>query len=201
MIKNLLFDLGDVFFIVDNKKLDAELIKKTGVSIKPSTSKHFQFYVDFVEGKISIEEYFDKLRKAVNNDTPIDVLKKVYSEAYIKYSVIDNSMVELANDLKKNYRLFCITNTNLLHKKINEERGFFKVFERVFSSTESKRLKNVHWFRDILNELNLIGKECIFIDDLSENISQAKEASINSIQFTDKESLVKSLAEYNITIK
>jgi len=30
MIKALLFDLGEVFFIIDNKKLDEELIKKNG---------------------------------------------------------------------------------------------------------------------------------------------------------------------------
>ena len=201
MIKAMLFDLGEVFFIIDNKKLDEELIKKTGVSIKPSTGKHFQFYVDFVEGKISIEKYFDNLRKAVNSNATIETLRKVYSDAYIKYSVIDKSMVELAKELKKNYKLFCITNTNLLHKNINEERGLFDVFEKVFSSTESKRLKNAHWFRDILTELNLSEEECIFIDDLSENISQAREAGINSIQFTDRESLVRSLAEYNILIK
>ena len=163
--------------------------------------KHFQFYVDFVEGKISIEEYFDNLRKAVNSNVPIDTLKKVYSEAYVKYSIIDEGMVELAKKLKRNYSLFCITNSNLLHKNINKERGLFDVFERVFSSTESKRLKNVHWFKDILNELNLNGKECIFIDDLTENISQAREAGINSIQFSDKDSLIKDLTEYKIIIE
>ncbi len=196
-----MFDLGEVFFIIDNKKLDEELIKKTGVSIKPAVGKHFQFYVDFVEGKISIEEYFDNLRKAVNSNVPIDTLRKVYSEAYIKYSVLDKSMIELAKNLKKNYRLFCITNTNLLHKNINYERGLFNVFERVFSSTESKRLKNTSWFKEILSELKLNGSECVFIDDLSENISQAREACINSIQFTDKESLIKDLAEYNIIVE
>ena len=142
MINAIMFDLGEVFFIIDNKKLDDELIKKTGVSIKPTVGKHFQFYVDFVEGKISIEEYFDNLRKAINSNVPIDTLRKVYSDAYIKYSLIDKGMVELAKNLKKNYMLFCVTNTNLLHKNINQERGLFDVFERVFSSTESKRLKN-----------------------------------------------------------
>ena len=201
MINAIMFDLGEVFFIIDNKKLDDELIKKTGVSIKPTVGKHFQFYVDFVEGKISIEEYFDDLRKAVNSNVPIDTLRKVYSDAYIKYSLIDKGMVELAKNLKKNYRLFCVTNTNLLHKNINQERGLFDVFERVFSSTESKRLKNALWFKEILNELNLSGSECIFIDDLNENIFQAREAGINSIQFTDRESLIKDLAEYDVIIK
>ena len=196
-----MFDLGEVFFVIDNKKLDGELIKKTGVSIKPATGKHFQFYVDFVEGKISIDEYFDNLRKAVNSNVPVNTLKKVYSDAYIKYSVIDKGMVELAKNLKKNYRLFCVTNTNLLHKNINEERGLFDVFEKVFSSTESKRLKNKAWFKNILNEINLKGSECIFIDDLSENISQAKETGINTIQFTNKESLLNDLAKYHIFTK
>jgi len=201
MINAIMFDLGEVFFIIDNKKLDDELIKKTGVSIKPTVGKHFQFYVDFVEGKISIEEYFDDLRKAVNSNVPIDTLRKVYSDAYIKYSLIDKGMVELAKNLKKNYMLFCVTNTNLLHKNINQERGLFDVFERVFSSTESKRLKNALWFKEILNELSLSGSECIFIDDLNENIFQAREAGINSIQFTDRESLIKDLAEYDVIIK
>ena len=95
-----MFDLGEVFFTVDNNKLNEDLIKETGVSIKPSEGKHFQFYVDFVAGKISIDEYFDSLRKAVKSNVSIFSLKQAYSKAYIKYSNIDKGMIDLAKELK-----------------------------------------------------------------------------------------------------
>ncbi len=198
MIKTIMFDLGEVFFTINHKKLDEEMIEKTGVTIRPAKGTHHDFYVDFVAGKISIEEYFDNLRKAVNSDAPIELLNKVYSEAYIKYSIIDQGMLELAKKLKNKYQLICITNTNLLHKNINKKRGLMDVFDKVFSSTEAKRLKDTSWFKDILLELKLEGSSCIFIDDSKENVAAAEEAGINPILFVDEADLISDLAKFNI---
>jgi len=194
-----MFDLGEVFFTIDHNKLDEKMIKKTGVTIRPKKGPHHNFYVDFVEGKISINQYFDYLRKSVNSDAPIELLHKVYSEAYKKHSVIDYEMIDLAKKLKQNYNLVCITNTNLLHQQINQNRGLFDIFERVFSSTEAKRLKNTSWFKDILEELNITGSSCIFVDDLEENIRAAKDAGINSILFTNKKELILELSKFDIS--
>ncbi len=195
-----MFDLGEVFFTVDHNQLDKELVSKTGVSIKPAEGKHFQFYVDFVKGEISIDEYFDSLRKAVNSPASIALLNKVYSEAYLKFSSIDYGMIDLAKKLKTKYKLVCITNTNLLHQQINKERGLFDIFEKVFSSTDYKRLKDSSWFKDILLELNMVGSECLFIDDLKENVEAAKSAGINVMVFKDRDSLIKDLTDYGIKI-
>ena len=193
-----MFDLGEVFFTIDHKKLDEEMIKLTGVTIRPAKGIHHNFYVDFVAGKISIDEYFDNLRKAVNSNAPIELLNRVYSEAYIKYSIIDYSMIELAKKLKNRYNLICITNTNLLHQNINKNRGLMDVFDKVFSSTDYKRLKDASWFKDILTELKVEGSTCIFIDDLKENIIASEEAGINSILFVNEASLISELAKFEI---
>ncbi|MEI6731834.1 MAG: HAD-IA family hydrolase, partial [archaeon] len=169
--------------------------------IRPPQGKHFQFYVDFVAGKLSIEEYFEKLRNAANSNASVSSLREAYSAGYLKHSKIDEKMINLAKKLKGKYTLVCITNTNLLHMTINKERGLFDVFDKVFSSTNSKRLKDFSWFKDILSELNVKGKECIFVDDLKENIEESSRAGINSILFTNYESLVKDLSKHGIIIQ
>ncbi len=196
-----MFDLGEVFFTSNIVKLNEHLIEKTGVPIRPPQGKHFQFYVDFVAGKLSIEEYFEKLRNAANSNASVSSLREAYSAGYLKHSKIDEKMINLAKKLKGKYTLVCITNTNLLHMTINKERGLFDVFDKVFSSTNSKRLKDFSWFKDILSELNVKGKECIFVDDLKENIEESSRAGINSILFTNYESLVKDLSKHGIIIQ
>ncbi|HIJ14084.1 TPA: HAD family phosphatase [Candidatus Woesearchaeota archaeon] len=200
MIKIILFDLGEVFFVSNSRKLDESLKAKTGVSIKPKEGKHYQFYIDFVEGKLTIDEYFDKLRNAANIDISIDTLRKAYADSYKETSTIDYGMIELAKKLKKKYRLICITNTNLLHKNINKERGLYEVFERVFSSEEAKKLKNESWFSDILKELNVKSENCLFIDDLEENTLAARKVGIKSITFKGREDLIKEMKTYGLEI-
>lgn len=200
-VKAILFDLGDVFYTVDYEKINKEMIERTGVPIKSFTETKRYFYKDYVAGKITTEEYFDSLRKAANSNASIPLLRKVYAAAYVKYSKIDRKMLSLASELHKRYRLICITNTSPLHKEINMERGLFDVFDQVFASAEAKRIKNVEWFKEILAELKIKSAECVFVDDLEENVGAARAAGIDSIQFTDYESLIRELSVRKIEMK
>jgi putative hydrolase of the HAD superfamily len=192
--KTMIFDLGGVFFEADWDGINKYILEKTGVPILPSDGTRYDFYVDFALGKISSNEYFVKLLKAVNSEIDVGVLENAYKEAYIKNTKIDERMLALAKKLHKKYKLICVTNTNEFHKKINKIRGLFTEFDEVFSSFELGKIKNESdMFVEILDKLNLNPADCIFIDDKVGNVASAKSIGIDAIHFTNYESLVSEL--------
>ncbi len=201
MITTILFDLGDVFFFTDFKTINQKMLARTGVPTMADPIKLPGFHQDLNAGKITIDKAFDMLRKSVNSNTPIDVLKSTYSKLYLKYSEIPQEMIKLTKKLKHNYELVCITNTNPLHKELNKARGLFDVFNNVFVSAELKQVKDCDLFKKILRELNLTASECLFIDNLELNVSEARKAGIDSIQFRDYKQLLDELKARNIRVK
>ena len=86
------------------------------------------------------------------------------------------------NQLKKQYRLFLLSNTNALHlKKFSEmfEKSFgysmCQLFERCFYSHEiGFRKPSAEAFDTVVQEANLNPAETLFVDDLKVNTETAK---------------------------
>src|SRR3989344_2044408 len=184
MITTFLFDLSGVFFKADWEAANKQLYEKTKAYAFPLDGSKYDFYLDFLIGKISINEYFDKLRKAVNSNVSLEKLKKEYKSAYIKHSKIDKNMLKLLKELHKEYYCICITQTNKFHERVNKERGLFKEFDKVFTSSELQETKNeTKIFNIVLKEIKKKPEECIFIDDKEEHIKNAEALGIKAIHF------------------
>jgi putative hydrolase of the HAD superfamily len=96
--------------------------------------------------------------------------------------------LEILKSLKKNYRLFLLSNTNIIHveyyNKIIYEKfnlHFSDIFDYIFYSHEiGMRKPDTEVFEYVLKFSQLDSKETLFADDLEINISAAKQAGINT---------------------
>lgn len=79
--------------------------------------------------------------------------------------------------------------------------SFFSYFKDIVVSGEVKLIKpDPAIYRLLLERNQLRPGDCIFIDDLQENVAAAAALGIHGIQFTSPELLEQSLLEYGINV-
>ncbi|MFK8058900.1 MAG: HAD family hydrolase [Polaribacter sp.] len=182
MIKNIIFDFGDIFINLDKIKFAKEL-NKLGIledneEMKPVLNKYEM-------GLISTEEFlqfFHNLLKIPKEDLVLawNSILLDFPKKRLKF------IQELAKS--KKYRLFLLSNTNDLHISwIQENWGmklyseFKKCFEQFYLTHEINfRKPNTDIFEFVLNSNNLIANETFFVDDTKENTEAAKSLEIHT---------------------
>lgn len=180
MIKNIIFDFGDIFINLDKKQFAAAL-EKLGISQKDSNL--IPILNNYEMGLISTEEFLtyfeEKLQISKEN------LKEAWNSILLDFP---KKRLEFIKNLakEKKYRLFLLSNTNDLHISwIQNNWGmdlyteFKNCFEKFYLTHEiNLRKPNKDIYKFVLNENNLVAEETLFIDDTKENTEAAKTLGI-----------------------
>jgi len=182
MIKNIVFDFGDVFINLDKEAINRVLIEKSIESLPDNlistcmsfekgihnSEKFINRFVDRYYPKFSREEFVDGWN-SILLDFPL------YRLDFLK-GLQDAGL----------YRLFLLSNTNDLHIKwIQNDWGlelyeeFKSCFENFYLSHEiGMRKPNSDIYEFVLNENKLHAEETFFIDDTKENTDAASALGI-----------------------
>lgn len=180
MLKNIIFDFGDIFINLD-KEATVNALAQLGVSdISEETVRVCQHYemgmlstksfVDFFEAKFQISS--EKLIAAWN------AILLDFPQHRLLF------LQKLAKNT--NYNLFLLSNTNELHISwIQENWGmplyntFKNCFDHFYLSHEMKMRKpNTDIFAYVLKKHSLVAQETLFVDDTQENTAAAKRLGI-----------------------
>lgn len=177
MIKNIIFDFGDVFINLDKPATYRELEK---LGVKQISEEMMKVYHQYEMGLISTDEFVGFFHKEFQISK--EDLIRSWNAILLDFPLHRLQFLkELATS--KKYRLFLLSNTNDLHiswikndwgmKLYNE---FKNCFEQFYLSHEIHfRKPNKDIFEFVLNENNLKASETIFIDDTKENTDTASE--------------------------
>lgn len=180
MIKNIIFDFGDIFINLDKEATAKELFDQ-GVTVfseeEMDLCQRYEMgllsttgFLNFFEKKFQVPSYkFIKAWNAILLDFPIHRL---------------HFLQELSKN--PNYRLFLLSNTNDLHISwIQENWGmalyntFKHCFEHFYLSHEmNMRKPNSDIYEYVLKAHDLIPQETLFIDDTKENTLSASHLGI-----------------------
>ena len=180
MIKNIIFDFGDIFINLDKPATLRELSKLGVTSI---SDKMMQVYHQYEMGLISTDEFISFFQNEFNIKRE-DLIKcwNAILLDFPKHRLL--FLRELAKS--KKYRLFLLSNTNDLHISwIKNDWGielyneFKNHFEEFYLSHEiNLRKPNLNIYEFVLKQNNLIAEETLFIDDTKENTDAAKKIGI-----------------------
>ena len=181
MIKNIIFDFGDIFINLDKEVVFREMKKRGAGQL---TSKLQEVNDHFEIGKISSQEFVQKLTDAYPGATPNEIVA-IWNAMLLDFPDYRLEFIEKLAD-EDQYRLFLLSNTNALHIPHVAKKMGFEKFERFKNSFEGfylshelqMRKPNADIFEFVLHENNLNAQETLFIDDSKINTDAAEKLGI-----------------------
>ena len=180
MIKNIVFDFGDVFINLDKEATFVALAK---LGVEEITDEMLTIAKKYEVGAIPTEAFVSFFQKefSIANDQLIDAWNAILLE-------FPKRRLQFLKDLatSNKYRLFLLSNTNELHISwIQKDWGmslyneFKNCFEQFYLSHEiALRKPNADIYEYVLKENNLVAAETYFVDDTKENTVAAEKLGI-----------------------
>ncbi len=181
MIKNIIFDFGDIFINLDKEAIYKEMALFGFKELTPeidSLAKRYEV------GRISSEEFIAKLNRIFPKATSEKIVN-AWNSIILDFP---ERRLQFIEALKKEgkYRLFLLSNTNELHiDYVKATMGmaaynrFKACFEQFYLSHEiNLRKPNSEIYAFVLQENGLKANETLFIDDTKENSDSAQELGI-----------------------
>ena len=182
MIKNIIFDFGDIFINLNKEATFVELEK---LGINNFSDEMMAVVYQYEKGEISTNTFVNYFNKK------FDVSKE---ELILSWNAIlldfPKHRLQFIKELSKSkkYRLFLLSNTNELHISWIEDnwgsvsyQDFKNCFEQFYLSHEiGFRKPNSDIYEFVLKENKLNANETFFIDDLKENTDSAEELGIKT---------------------
>lgn len=186
-IKNIIFDLGNVLVGLDKERCVNAFRKIGADNIAYFVDEHRveSLFLDSEVGNISQEEFCRRVRELTKKDIVDEDIVWAWNELL---TGIPDFKKEWLLRLKADYRLFLLSNTNVMHwtKCANDffplhNHGVDDYFEQVFLSYEMHLIKpSEEIFRLVLNDAGIEAAETLFVDDSAENCRAARSLGINT---------------------
>lgn len=182
MIKNLVFDLGNVL-----------------ISFKPSEYFDKKDYPESVKAKILSDifgsrEWLMLDNGDINTREAIDLIasKSTLNKEEISHIFnlrtelifpLDQNVRLLPGLIKKGFRLYFLSNFPMdLFEEVKTGYYFFKYFDGGLISAEAKTSKpDTRIYEMLMEKYSLLPEECLFIDDLEINVKAAEAAGMNGL--------------------
>jgi len=186
-IKNLIFDFGGVICNIDvesTKRAFRDLglkISDSGTSITDS----MELFDDLETGVITPKQFRDELRKFFVNPVTDEQLDTAWNKLLLD---IPEERIRLLEALRKNYRIFLLSNSNEIHyRKFLEDfrkkygyTDFDALFGKAyFSFCTGMKKPSPEIFRHVLQDSRLTASETLFIDDTLMHVEGARNAGIH----------------------
>jgi putative hydrolase of the HAD superfamily len=181
MIKNIIFDFGDVFINLDKQATIRELYQ---LGVREISDEMIEVYKMYEVGKLSTEEFVTRFTDLFPEISDVDFINAW--NAILKDFPLYRFDFLKSLAASKKYRLFLLSNTNDLHiswiqndwgKELFNEFG--SCFEQFYLSHEMHlRKPNADIYEFVLSQNDLKPEETFFIDDTKENTDTAENLGI-----------------------
>lgn len=182
MIKNIVFDFGDIFINLDKEATFKELAK---LGVHSVSDQMLTIAHQYEKGEIVTEDFISYFKKEFLLTKEELIL--AWNAILLDFPIQRLQFLKTLAESKK-YRLFLLSNTNDLHIKwIRNDWGevlyqeFKNCFEQFYLSHEiGFRKPNLDIYEFVLKENNLKAEETFFIDDTLENTLAAEKLGVKT---------------------
>ncbi|MCD4732214.1 MAG: HAD family phosphatase [Bacteroidales bacterium] len=197
-IKNIIFDFGGVIINISHQRVESAF-KALGIAnfeVLFNQATQSNLFQQFEKGEITAKQFRNNIRKLTHLDISDDKLDEAWNQIIGEYPP---GRIDLLKHIKNNYRLFLLSNTNIIHfefyiPKFESEFGFSfqSLFEHTYWSFEcGKRKPDQAPYNQLILENHLVPEETLFIDDSVQNIMAAKKAGLKTIHLTNNLDITK----------
>jgi glucose-1-phosphatase len=192
--KNIILDLGGVILDIDYKRT-IEAFRKLGIRNADtfySQATQVKLFDDLEKGMISDQDFYSGIRKISESSLTDDQIRDAWNAILIG---LPQENVTILSNLKKDHRLFLLSNTNSIHEKayremIIKQYGHFifdDLFEKMYLSHHiHMRKPDEEIFRFVLADGKLNPDETCFIDDSPQHVYGAGKTGISTFLMKDQ---------------
>lgn len=181
MIKNIILDVGGVFFDDSKTNIERLLNKNCDNIYKIAYGKDFK---KALLGEISVREHIHRLK---NEPEYLDIEYILKKENLIySYPLIKNNFEYIKKLKERGYHLYLLTNiTEDSYHYINHLIDIHQIFDGgIFSYREHLIKPDDAIYQLLLERYHLKKEETIFFDDKKKNVDKANQLGIKSFVFT-----------------
>lgn len=199
-IKVIIFDLGDVILRVTWLTKNPAFLAKCSVSGENAEEFfHGEIWHAYEKGQIPTHEFIGAAMAHLGYLGTESEFRNDFCE--MLDAKVDRDVFDVVGSLKFLYgqdvELWILSNINELHYNYFRAKfpGIFSSFLEVFLSFElGERKPDAAIFKKILIKGRALPKECLFFDDLAENVSGARESGLRAHRFSNVVGLRHDLA-------
>lgn len=183
--KAIIFDLGGVIVNLDQDRT-IRSFKRLNIDLDEVNEK-LPIFKEYELGKVNTETFVQTIKAELKGNASDVEITHAWNNMILN---VPTERIDILKDLRKNYQLFLLSNTNELHiqefKKIFEKdhpnEVWENLFDKIYYSHEiNLRKPHVDAWQIILDENNLTPQETIFIDDTRMHFKAAEAMGIKSI--------------------
>jgi HAD superfamily hydrolase (TIGR01509 family) len=200
-MKTIIFDFGNVVGFFDHCKTLRRLERFTDM---PGEIMYREIYLgpledEFESGRIGAEEFLDifrdRCRLTCDNQTLAAAIEDIFEP--------NPEICDLIPKLKGRYRILLGSNTNPIHS-----RHFRQQFQDILSHFRGlvlshdigARKPRASFFEHCVALAECPTQECLFVDDLADNIAGARAAGLQGVVYSPGQDFVGQLRELNLSI-
>lgn len=188
MIKNIIFDYGNVIFDIDHQ-LTIKAFQDLGLQHDKAFFGHLQqnpLFDLFEMGKITPAQFRNEVRIIADQNFSDETIDNAWNTLLLG---IRPGYLEFLTELKPRYRTFLLSNNNEIHYHwINDylQREFnvpnmSQFFEHdYYSHLMGMRKPNADIFEKVIADQGLNVNETLFIDDSPQHLETAKKLGLNT---------------------
>ncbi len=199
MIKAIIFDLGRVIIPFDFELGYRELARVSGKSTTEIRERiRGTGLVPLLEtGLVEPEAFVAGIAQALEMELGMAEFARIWNSIFLKETLIPEEMLVR---LKRNYKVLLLSNTNAIHfEGLEREYPMLRHFDHHVLSYRVRAMKPDAAI--YLHAAELAGceaAECLFIDDLEENVVGARAVGMVALVFEGHERLVRDFANLGI---
>ena len=189
-IKAIVFDLGRVLVDVDITRGIFGLFGHSTTNGKEAAVAQMMrepIYAEYNAGKMTPERFYAAVKKKFSFEINFVEFARQWCDVFAPM----DGMYELVKNLHGRVRIGLLSDTDPLHwKYICEQFAIVTLIDRPTLSFETGFRKPAkEAYLSAVRNVGVVASQCLYIDDLMENVLGAMDAGLEAIQFTSANAL------------
>jgi putative hydrolase of the HAD superfamily len=181
--KTIVFDLGNTLIRFDHNISARKIANLFNLDSRKIYDAFFDSEITraFEKGLLSPKSFYGKASALLGIKLPYEDFVPIWNDIFWE----DEDVCDLARELKKNYKLFLLSNVNRLHfEHIEKKFEIIKIFDElilsfVVGATKPER----QIYEDVIRRAGGDKGSILYIDDREDLIKEATALGIDSIRF------------------
>lgn len=202
MIKTIIFDIGGVVIHSNFRAIYSNFAKRVGLPPEFVVEYHNKKVQDLLLGNITLEQFWKDMIDAGAN--PKLDIKKIWIEEGIKNREVNNELLSIIKELRKNYSVGVLTNLTPFRLILDNKINLYSYFDyTVLSCKEHTKKPNHKFYRLALKVASVKPEESVFIDDKESCTKPAEEVGMRTILYTypDNMKLLEDLRRLGVSVE